>query len=134
MNNKHSSIVNRIRLLKDEERRIEGSNPADPKNDRRNNIAAQLPLLMARLRLVSNIVTAYSVGIVFFIISSFFIGLHFFTESMIIQAGMFGSFLAGMICILAGVIHNSVEARRGVEVIRIEADRDPFDSEDVLKD
>ena len=126
MNNKHSSIVNRIRLLKDEERRIE----ADPKVERRENIAAQLPLLMARLQLVSNIVSAYSIGIVFFILSSFFIGLQFLTSSMIVQVGMVCSFLAGMICVLAGVFYNAVEARRGFEVIRIEADQDVPDQED----
>ena len=134
MNNKHSSIVNRIRLLKDEERRIESLISADPKGERRENIAAQLPLLLARLRLVSNIVTAYSVGIVFFILSSFFIGLQFLTESMIVQVGMVSAFLAGMISVLAGVIHNSVEARRGLEVIRIEADQNLFDVEDGMKD
>jgi len=134
MNNKHSSIVNRIRLLKDEERRIEGLISSDPKGERRENIAAQLPLLLARLRLVSNIVTAYSVGIVFFILSSFFIGLQFLTESMIVQVGMVSAFLAGMISVLAGVIHNSVEARRGLEVIRIEADQNLFDVEDGMKD
>jgi hypothetical protein len=49
---------------------------------------------------------------------------------MIVQLGMVCSFLAGMICVLAGVFYNAVEARRGFEVIRIEADQDVFDQED----
>jgi hypothetical protein len=51
-------------------------------------------------------------------------------QSMIVQLGMVCSFLAGMICVLAGVFYNAVEARRGFEVIRIEADQDVFDQED----
>jgi len=129
MNNKYSSIINRIRLLKDEERRIDCRMLADPKGERKENIDAQLPLLMARLKLVRNTVTAYSAGIVLFILSSFFIGLQFITVSKVVQAGIVGLFLAGMVCVLTGVIHNAVEARRGFEVIRIEASSDPFETE-----
>ncbi|MBM3294270.1 MAG: DUF2721 domain-containing protein [Candidatus Aminicenantes bacterium] len=129
MNNKYSSIVNRIRLLKDEERRIDCRMLADPKGERKENIDAQLPLLMARLRLVRNTVTAYSTGILLFILSSFFIGLQFVTKSAVVEGGVIVSFLAGMVCVLAGVIHNAVEARKGFEVIRIEATSDPFEAE-----
>jgi len=130
MNNKYSSIVNRIRLLKDEERRIEWATLADPKGERRENIAAQLPLLMARLKLVRNTVTAYSAGIVLFILSSFLIGLQFVTVSKIVEEGIICAFLGGMVCVLTGVIHNAIEARRGFDVVRIEAERDPFELED----
>jgi hypothetical protein len=129
MNNKYSSIVNRIRLLKDEARKIDCGLQADPQGERKENIAAQLPLLMARLRLVRNTVTAYSTGIVLFILSSFFIGLQFVTASKAVQAGIISAFLAGMVCVLTGVIHNAVETRRGFEVIRIEASSDPFEAE-----
>jgi hypothetical protein len=129
MNNKYSSIVNRIRLLKDEERRIVCGVVADPKGERRENIGAQVPLLMARLRLVRNTVTAYSAGIVFFILSSFLIGLRFLTGAILVQAGIVCAFLAGMVCVLIGVIHNAVEARRGFDVIRIEAESDLFEIE-----
>jgi hypothetical protein len=84
---------------------------------------------MARLRLVRNTVTAYSTGIVLFILSSFFIGLQFVTASKAVQAGIISAFLAGMVCVLTGVIHNAVETRRGFEVIRIEASSDPFEAE-----
>lgn len=130
MNSKHSTIVNRIRLLKDEERRLEGSSAADPKDDRRESIAVQLPLLMARLRLVSHIVSAYSIGIIFFILSSFFIGLQFLTQTKVVQVGMVCAFLAGMLCVLAGVFFNAVEIRRGLEVVRIEVDEAGFSQED----
>ena len=127
MSNQYSTIINRIRLLKEEERQIDDNASADSNGERKENIAAQIPLLMARLRLVRNTVTAYTTGIVLFILSSFFMGLQFATDSKIVPAGIICAFLAGMGCVLVGVINNAISARRGFEVIRIEAERSPFD-------
>jgi len=130
MNNKFSSIINRIRLLKDEERRIDRGLIADPKGERKESIDAQLPLLMDRLKLVRNTVTAYSMGIVLFILSSFLLGLRFVVVTKITEAGIIFTFLGGMVCVLTGAIDNAIEARRGFEVARIEAERDPFELDD----
>lgn len=121
MNNKYSSIINRIRLLKDEDRRLAGLDAGRPPCERRENIAVQLPLLMARLKLIRNTVTAYSIGIILFIFSSFFIGLQSVSQSRAVQAGVVGFFIAGMVSVLAGAISNAIDARQAFTVVKLEA-------------
>jgi hypothetical protein len=121
VSNKYSMIASRIRLLKDEERKIRGRIGGSD-GERADNIAAQLPRMMERLRLVRNTVFAYSIGIGLFIVSSLFLGMQFLSASKLIQAGIVATFLAGMICVFAGVVHNVIEIYKGYEIVRIETE------------
>ncbi len=80
------------------------------------------PRLMDRLKLVRNSVSAYSVGIGLFMLSSLFIGFQFVTGSQLIEAAIVISFLAGMICVFVGVVHSAVEIYKGYDIVKIEAD------------
>jgi len=122
MNNKYSLIVNRIRLLKDEERKLLHQKALDPEGLRAAKIAAQIPRLMDRLKLVRNSVFAYSIGIGLFILSSLFIGFQFVSGSNLIQAGIVILFLAGMICVFIGVVQTAIEIYKGYDIVKIETD------------
>ena len=121
MNNKYSIIVNRIRLLKQEERNL-CTAPDSPEGDARSvNVALQLPLLLIRLKLVRNAVFSYSIAIAFFIFASLMIGVHYVSDSRFVHFFIIAAFLAGMGCVLLGIIYAAVEVRRGYDIIRIEA-------------
>ena len=120
MNNKYSLIINRIRLLKDEERKLLHQKALDPEGVRAAKIASQIPRLMNRLRLVRDTVISFSIGIGLFILSSLFIGFQFISGARLIQVGIVVSFLAGMACVFVGVIYSAIEIYRGYDIIRIE--------------
>lgn len=120
MNNKYSLIVNRVRLLKQEERNLCAS-PDTPEGDARSaNVALQLPLLLIRLKLVRNAVFSYSIAVAFFIFASLLIGVHYVSDSRLVHLFIIAAFLAGMGCVLLGIIYAAIEVRRGYDIIRIE--------------
>ncbi|MFW5886790.1 MAG: DUF2721 domain-containing protein [Bacteroidota bacterium] len=119
MNNKYSMIVNRIRLLNQEERSILEDHPTD-KKDRFFNVAIQLKKLIYRMKLVRNAVFSYSIAIGFFIISSLFIGLKYILTGTSVEIFIIFFFLAGMLSVLLGIIFAALEVMKGFEVVRIE--------------
>lgn len=122
MNNRYSIIVNRIRLLKQEERNLDGKSEEERRRARTANIDRQLGLLLVRLRLVRNAVFGFSVGMAFFLASSLLIGLQFVTDVRFVQSLVMVCFLAGMMCIMAGMIMAGIEVRRGYEIVLIETE------------
>ncbi len=122
MNNRYSIIVNRIRLLKQEERTLDRSSKDESCRARTANIDRQLELLLVRLRLVRNAVFGFSVGMAFFLASSLLIGLQFVTDVRFVQSLVMVSFLAGMLCIMTGMIMAGIEVRKGYEIVLIETE------------
>ena len=123
MNSRYSLIVNRIRLLKQEGRRL-GGEPEEPEDlDRAESIDLQLAKLLARLRLVRNAVFSFSIGMAFFIASSLFIGLQFVTEARPVQTLILLCFLMGMMGIMIGLILAGIEVRKGYSIVLIETDQ-----------
>lgn len=122
LNTKHSSLVNRIRLLDHEHREIRKRrrlNESD--NLRLKSIRNQLNLLLSRLLYVRNGMLCHLLAVIFFVLTSFSIGLAYFavptglTETMINA-----TFIVGMLLVLAGVTFLAIEVYVSYRVIEIE--------------
>ncbi len=123
-NNKYSSVVNRIRLINDEKRRLV-MKAADreftpEENLRLESTARQLKHLGVRARLVRDSVLSYTTAAAFFVISSLligaavfqgFIGLHYLSTAV---------FLVGMLLVFAGVVFGVLESKKGFDIVRLE--------------
>jgi len=124
MNNKYSLVVNRIRLLDEEKRKLkkdlDAAEISAQSENRLNNINLQVEKFRFRIKLVRNAVLFYSIGVAFFIISSLSIGLqtNLKDERIFITAVTF--FLMGMISVLLGIITAAREVWKGYEIVEIE--------------
>jgi len=123
MNNKYSIVVNRIRLLNDENRKIHHmENKLDDEVKRESNIRVQIDKLNERVKIVKNAVFAYSVGVACFIISSLFIGINLYTNSINVEFLSLAFFLCGMIIVFVGVVFGAQESLKGYKIVRIEVE------------
>ncbi len=120
MNNKYSMVVNRIRLLNEERRRLRTSQEETGRS-RLENIALQLEELLHRLRLVRNAVVGYSIAVGLFILSSFAIGLRILTGSSWPEKLGLAFFVVGMMAVLGGIIFAASEAVLGYRIVLVEA-------------
>lgn len=118
MNNKYSLVVNRIRLLKEEGRKLQYANEA--KENRHSSIDLQIRKLFHRIALVRNAVFSYSVAVAFFIISSLLIGINKISEPAELNNLVIASFLLGMASVLTGVIFAAIEVWKGYKIVKIE--------------
>ena len=121
MNNKYSIVVNRIRLLNDEKRKIlhlENRNDDDLR--RENIIRIQIDRLNERVRMVRNAVFAYSFAVACFIIASLCIGINLYTRSNEVEFLSLVFFLTGMISVFVGIVYAAGESLKGYRIIRIE--------------
>lgn len=128
INNKYSLVVNRIRLLNEERRKITkkaGNEKFEVEdNVRLESITRQLDRLVFRVKLVRNAVLAYTTAIGFFILTSFFIGIEFFTKAVDLDVLILIGFLFGMIAVFAGILYALFETRKGYEIVRFEVEAD----------
>lgn len=121
MNNKYSLVVNRIRLLNEEQRKFRYEKQKDKDTRKRHkSIDIQIPRLNYRIALIRNAVFSYSMAVGFFIISSVMIGLNNFTNNNEISWIVMISFLIGMIFVFAGIIFAAIEVWKGYKIITIE--------------
>jgi len=125
INNRYSSIANRIRLLNDERRRLilkikDGKELDYIEANRLASIKKQLEQLFYRLGFVKNCIMFYSTGIFLFILTSFLIGIDYIfnLHSGIIL--MMISFIAGMISVGVGILLALREITRGHKIIELE--------------
>ncbi len=124
INNRYSLVVNRIRLLNEEKRRlmmkVGDKKPETEDNVRLESIAKQISLLVLRGKLVRNSVLAYIVGIALFVLTSFFIGVTSFLSIGRLNFFIITAFLLGMISVFAGTVYMALEAKKGYEIILFE--------------
>ncbi len=121
MNNKYSLVVNRIRLLNEERRRLRSEEEVKTsKKKRHKSIELQIKKLSYRIFLVRNAVFSYSLAVAFFIISSLLIGFNQLNTLSGINWGVIISFLAGMLFVLAGIIFAALEVWKGFKIVQIE--------------
>ncbi|MFA3784080.1 DUF2721 domain-containing protein [Melioribacteraceae bacterium 4301-Me] len=123
INNKYSLVVNRIRLLNEEKRRLflrVGENPLSTEdNVRLESIAIQIQKLIFRVRLVRNSVLSYTAAVALFVVTSFLLGYSFFAN-INIDILIIIVFLAGMTLVLLGVTFAGWETYKGYEIIDYE--------------
>ena len=121
MNNKYSLVVNRIRLLNEERRKMRyESTRIENFEQRHKSIDTQISLLIARVSLVRNAVFSYSIAVACFIIASLLIGYIHIIEQTGYNWLIITIFLAGMIFVLAGIVFAAIEVWKGFSIVRIE--------------
>lgn len=123
-NNKYSLVVNRIRVLEEEKRRLLSAKkrePIDEEQSRRlNSIQMQVAKFAFRVKLVRNTVFFYTLSVAFFILASLSIGADFFLSTTKLESLSVTLFLLGMCSVLAGVIFAAKEVWKGYEIVKIE--------------
>lgn len=121
MNNKYSLVVNRIRLLNEERRKLhyEELKKSDKKK-RHISIDTQIEKLSYRVSLVKNAVFSYSMAVAFFIIASILIGISQLSGSAGIGWAVISIFLTGMIFVFAGIVFAALETWKGYKIVQIE--------------
>ncbi|MFP4060921.1 MAG: DUF2721 domain-containing protein [Bacteroidota bacterium] len=125
MNNKYSLVVNRIRLLDDEKRKLKGTyTKSIVEENRFNSIQLQLIKFGYRIKMVRNAVISYSLAVGFFIMTCLAIGLRFSLEDKGGAAFALILFLAGMISVFFGVLFAVIEVIKGYEIVQIEIKQD----------
>lgn len=124
MNNKYSLVVNRIRLLNEERRKIfRNTGERDfnyDENVRLESISMQLNGLVLRVKLVKNAVLYYTVAVALFVLTSLFIGFQYATGSTKFDFLVTLLFLLGMLSVLIGVMYAAYETKKGFDVIQLE--------------
>lgn len=121
MNNKYSLIVNRIRLLKEEKRKLFDRHQVnEPESNRISNIELQISHLIHRISMVRNAVFSYSAAIAFFIVSGILIGVKTNIEISGFYWIILSFFYAGMLSVLTGIVFAAIEVWKGYRIVRIE--------------
>lgn len=121
MNNKYSLVVNRIRLLTEEKRKIFHQDSIDEiDSNRLSNIELQISHLIGRISLVRNAVFSYSMGVALFIVSSVLIGITINSETPSFNWLIVAFFYAGMFAVFVGIIFAAIEVWKGYRIVKIE--------------
>ncbi|NNG27062.1 MAG: DUF2721 domain-containing protein [Ignavibacteriaceae bacterium] len=124
MNNKYSLVVNRIRLLNDEKRKLlDRSGESETvlaDNVRLESISIQLEKLVHRVKLVKRAVQNYTIAVALFILTSILIGLSYLFKMDNFQHLITIIFLLGMLLVLAGAVFAAYETKKGYEIINLE--------------
>jgi len=121
MNNKYSLVVNRIRLLNEERRRLRTEEEVvSNKKKRHKSIELQISKLSYRIFLIRNAVFSYSLAVAFFIIASLLIGLNQINSVSGLNWAVISAFLVGMLFVLSGVIFAAIEVWKGFKIVQIE--------------
>ena len=121
MNNKYSLVVNRIRLLNEERRKILFSNGRKGKKKMyHKSIDTQIEKLSFRVVLVRNAVFSYSLAVAFFIVASLLIGINQIGKGYSLGWAVIIMFLSGMIFVFAGIIFAAIEVWKGYQIVKIE--------------
>jgi len=122
LNSRHSSLVNRIRLLDHEARLLKKKRRLlDLDKVRLGNIKEQQGLLLPRIKYIRNGILCLSFAAIFFVLTSFWIGLVYFAISTnVTQTMIHLTFIAGMFLVLSGIVYLAVEMYFSYRIILVE--------------
>lgn len=125
LQNRYSNIVNRIRALNDERRRLQklianGKELEYSENVRYYSVREQINDLSARALLIRNAIFLEIVAVLFFVLSSILIGVYLLYQIIVIQLFPLFSFLLGMISVFIGLIFFGIEILRAYRVVQLE--------------
>ncbi len=124
--NRYSVVLNRIRLLNDEKRKLvrKAGEKAFEESLRLESVVRQIDHLMARAKLVRNSVMCYTGAIALFIVTSLLIGVSFFSEVLRSNVLITLTFLVGMVSVFTGVLYSFLDTKKGYEVVRFDVQVD----------
>jgi hypothetical protein len=125
LSNRYSTIINRIRLLNDERRKLskvltEKGELSYPDNVRFMSITHQREELLIRSRFVRNSILSMQSAVGMFVLSSVTISINLFVSSDFLQALPLLVFIIGMCSVLLGVIFYAMEVYRSFKIILLE--------------
>lgn len=124
MNNRYSLVVNRIRLLNEEKRRLlikVGEKPLSTEdNVRLVSIAKQIEALVYRVKLVRNSVLSLVIAVTLFVFTSILLGISSILSLDKLNYFIIITFLLGMISVLLGAFYAGFESIKGYEIIKFE--------------
>jgi hypothetical protein len=128
ISNKFSSVVNRVRLLNEEKRKL-SSRASDPnfgvqETQRLESIARQLDRLLRRAWLVRNSLLCYTIGVALFVLTSLFIGLDYFVLVLQMRAIIIASFMAGLVIFFIGVLFAAFDTLMGYNIVKFDVAAD----------
>jgi hypothetical protein len=122
ISNKFSSVVNRVRLLNEERRRLfsRASEPnfGSQENQRLESIARQLDRLLRRAKMVRNSLLCYSIAVALFVLTSLLIGFDYFIAVLQLKQVIIASFMAGLLIFFCGVIFAALDTLKGYEIVK----------------
>ncbi len=126
INNKFTSVLNRLRALTEEKRRItvnaaNGQTNAVEKR-RLESITRQVVGLLSRAKLIRNSIFCYLMAIGLFVITSLLIGMDYFIPDVQLRYFIIGSFLIGMIVVFCGVVIGVLDIMRGFKIAEFEVE------------
>jgi hypothetical protein len=128
ISNKFSSVLNRIRALTEEKRRLilnaaeREFHPAE--NQRIESIARQVAGLLNRARVIRNAIFCYLASVGLFVGTSLLIGVDYFLPTLQLRYLILGSFLSGMITVFLGVIFGVLDTMKGFNIVKFEVQVD----------
>lgn len=116
---KYSIVLNRIRLLNDERRKLarRAGDRTFEETTRLVSLSRQIDRLVVRARYVRNSVLFYSAAIGLFLVTSLLMALGTFAEDFNMPAAVMGLFLIGMILVLCAVVFAVLDAKRGYDIV-----------------
>jgi hypothetical protein len=124
INNKYSLVVNRIRLLNEEKRRltlkIGEKAPTTDDNVRLESIAHQIRALTYRARLVRNTVLCYTTSVALFVTTSLILGVSSVLSLGKLNFLIITTFLLGMTFVFVGIVFAGLETKKGYDIISYE--------------
>jgi hypothetical protein len=121
LQNKYSNIIDRIRVLNEERRKLRGMSLDENKRNRRDSIEQQIPRLLDRARLEKNAILFMYIGVLFFVITSVFIGIDLLFHEYV-KLGMLTStlFMIGLACVFIAAVNAYLEIRKAYDIVLIE--------------
>lgn len=128
VSNKYSAILNRIRQLNEEKRRLtrKSGEPgfATHENQRMESVIRQIASLQLRASLIRKANVSYFSAIGLFVGVSLLLGIDLVLLAIDLQPLLLGLFLIGMIVDLMGVIYSALDAVMAYRVVRFEVAAD----------
>lgn len=125
LQNRYSFIVNRIRLLNDEQRRLQkqlvsGKELEYSENIRFHSVRQQVQELTIRAFILRNAILFEIIGAIFFVLTSLLIALFFFIPNKFVQILPIFSFLTGLVSVLIGLLFFGRDILKAYKVIKLE--------------
>jgi hypothetical protein len=128
INNKFTSVLNRIRALTEEKRKIKINIPirqlSEQEKQRIVSISRQVGGLLGRAKIIRNSIFCYLTAIGLFVTTSLLIGIDYFIPTIQLRYLILGSFLIGMIVVFVSVVLGVVDIMRGLKIVELEVEID----------
>jgi len=125
LGSRYSTIINRIRLLNDERRKLsrllsEKGELSYLDNVRFMSITKQREELLIRSRYIRNAILSMQSAVGLFVLSSVIIAVNLFITTDFLQALPLLVFIIGMCSVFAGVVFYAMEVYRSFKIILLE--------------